>query len=88
MLEWFLARAGPPRFFLDLRAASGRPAVDSWMRTSREAFGGVWAADDSVGLNDTLKVRDWYDGLLFVSESTPTHPTSNARKTVARKEGF
>ena len=88
MLEWFLARAGPPCFFLDLRAASGRPAVDSWMRTSREAFGGVWAADDSVGLNDTLKVRDWYDGLLFVSESTPTHPTSNARNIVARKEGF
>ena len=87
-LEWFLARAGLPRFFLDLRAPSGKPAVEAWLRTSRLAFSGVWASDYTQPLNDTLKVRDWYDGLLFVSESTPTHPTSNARRIAARKEGF
>jgi erythromycin esterase len=86
MLEWFLARAGLPCFFLDLRAPSGKPPVDAWMRTPREAFFGSWGADPTT--NDTLKLRDWYDGLLFVSESTPTHPTSNARNIVARKEGF
>src|SRR5256714_11081082 len=29
MLEWFLARAGLPCFFLDLRAPSGKPPVDA-----------------------------------------------------------
>jgi len=86
MLEWFLARTGLPCFFLDLRTPSGKRMVDAWMRTPREAFFGSWGADPTT--NDTLKVRDWYDGLLFVNESTPTHPTSNARKIVARKEGF
>src|SRR5256714_2349005 len=86
MLDWFLACAGLPCFFLDLRAPSGKPPVDAWMRTPREAFFGSWGAAPEPP--DTLKVRDWYDGLLFVSESTPTHPTSNARNLVARKEGF
>ena len=85
-MDWFLARAGLPCFFLDLRAPSGKPPVEAWMRTPREAFFGSWGAAPEP--TDTLKVRDWYDGLLFVSESTPTHPTSNARKIVARKEGF
>jgi erythromycin esterase len=85
-LDWFLARAGLPCFFLDLRAPSGKPAVETWLRTPREAFFGSWGAAPEP--SDTLKVRDWYDGLLFVNESTPTHPTSNARKIVARKEGF
>jgi erythromycin esterase len=88
MLEWFLARAELPRFFLDLRAPFGKPSVDSWLHTSREAFAGGWASEHSVGINDTLKVREWYDGLLFVSESTPTHPTSHARNLVAKREGF
>jgi len=88
MLEWFLARAGVPRFFLDLRAPSGKPSVDSWLHTSREAFAGGWASEYSVGINDTLKVREWYDGLLFVSESTPTHPTAHARNMAAKREGF
>jgi erythromycin esterase len=87
-LEWFLARAGLPRFFLDLRAPSSKPSVEAWLRTPREAFDGVWAADFSGGLNDTLKVREWYDGLLFVSESTPTRPTAHARNLVAKREGF
>jgi erythromycin esterase len=87
-LEWFLARAGLPRFFLDLRAPSGKPAVEAWLRTSRMAFAGVWASDYTEALSQSLKVRHWYDGLLFVSESTPTHPTPNARNIVARKEGF
>lgn len=43
---------------------------------------------DPASLTDTSKVRDWYDGILFVNESTPTHPTANARKTVERKESF
>jgi len=90
-LESFLVRAQLPRFFLDLRAPAGTPAVDAWQRTSREAYGGVWAFQDPTtlaSLNDTLKVRDWYDGLLFVKESTPTHPTANARRIVERKESF
>jgi hypothetical protein len=87
-LEWFLARAGPPRFFLDLRAASRTPAIDAWLRTSRDSYWGTWRFADPASLSDTTKVRDWYDGILFVNESTPTHPTANARKTVERKESF
>lgn len=85
-LEWFLAHAGLPCFFLDLRAPSGKPPVDEWMRTRHEAFFGSWGSEYEP--NDTVKVHEWYDGLLFVSESTPTHPTSNARSIVARKESF
>src|SRR2546423_2298238 len=51
MLEWFLARAGLPRFFLDLRAPSGNPSVDSWLHTSREAFAGGWGTGKSVWVN-------------------------------------
>jgi erythromycin esterase len=88
-LEWFLARANLPRFFLNLRSDSGGPAIGAWLHAPRTAFGGSWAYEpDLPSLNDTVKVRAWYDGLLYVSESTPTHPTANARSVVARKEGF
>lgn len=86
--EEFLARAGPPIFFLDLRAASRTPAIDAWLRASRETYGGIWAFQDPSSLCDTTKVGDWYDGVLFVNQSTPTHPTPHARKTVERKESF
>ena len=90
-LEWFLARAQLPCYLLDLRATSGTPAVDAWLHTPREAYSGIWAYSDPstlASLYDTLKVRDWYDGLLFVKTSTPTHPTPNARRIVERKESF
>lgn len=90
-LESILAQAQLPCFFLDLRAVSAAPAVDAWMHTPREAYGGGWAYEDPATLaaeNDTVKVRDWYDGLLFVNTSTPTHPTANARRIVERRESF
>lgn len=87
-LEWFLARAELPRFFLDLRAASRTPAIDTWLRTSRDAYGGTWAFADPLTLKGVSKVGERYDGLLFVNESTPTHPTPHALKTVERKESF
>jgi erythromycin esterase len=90
-LESFLVRADLPCFFLDLRASPGTPAVDAWLHTPREAYGGVWAYQQPAtlaSLNDTLKVREWYDGLVFVKQSSPTHPTSNARRIVERRESF
>lgn len=86
--EWFLARAGLPNFFLDLRAASRTPAIDAWLRASRETYGGIWRFQDPSTLADTTKVGEWYDGVLFVDQSTPTHPTPHARETVERKESF
>jgi len=87
-LEWFLARAELPHFFLDLRAASRTPAIDAWLRTSHDTYDGTWAFQDPSRRNFAIKVRERYDGLLFVNESTPTHPTPHARKTVERRESF
>lgn len=87
-LEWFLARAELPRLFLDLRAASRTPAIDAWLRTSRDTYNGTYGFQDPRSRNYATNVRELYDGLLFVNESTPTHPTPHARKTVERKESF
>jgi erythromycin esterase len=90
--EWYLARAAIPQFFLDVRPASESPVAERWLRPVRNARRGSWAyqdpADSAAMMFLSLNVRDWYDGILFFAESTPSQPTANARAMVARKAGF
>ena len=87
-VEWSLARAHIPLFFLDLRAARESAPVGSWFRTPRNILSGGWAYSDGPRHAAQRAVSEWFDGILFVSTSTPTRPTANARSTAERKAGF
>jgi erythromycin esterase-like protein len=87
-LEWYLAQAGAGTLFLDLRAAHGDPLLVGWLRALRTTYDMSWAYQDPAQRSRAVPLREWYDGLLFVSESTPTRPTANARNTVAQKASF
>jgi len=87
-LPWFFSQVGIPRFFLDIRSASRSPSIDGWLRTPRESRTPGWAYADPTKTFFSMNARGRFDGILFVSELTPTRPTRNARDTVARGAGF
>ena len=71
-----LAQAGSPDLFLDIRAALGTASgADAlrWPFTVRATAGGQLPMRDGVRMVDqSLTLDDRFDGLLFVSRSTPS----------------
>jgi erythromycin esterase-like protein len=87
-LSWYLSRVGADQLFLDIRAVPRGSQVEQWLETPQVVRGASWAYSDPLKNASRQNVYERYDGILFVAESTPTHPTANARDIVARKIGF
>lgn len=72
------ARAGAPDLFLDIRSALGTPGGADALRgplTLRATAGGQIPMQNGVRVVDqSLTLSDRFDGLLFVSRSTPPAP--------------
>lgn len=92
IVSWIRANAIPLR--------SVRPTDDfSDLQPLKQAFADVrivGLGEASHGTSESqqaklflpMNVGDWYDGILFVAASTPTHPMSNARHIVSLHKGF
>lgn len=35
-----------------------------------------------------VEINKQYDGIIFIDKTTPTRPTANALKSIARREGL
>ena len=86
-IPWHLRQAGISNLILDLRATRRSDLVEHWLSTPHAIHHAPWVYRDPS--------RDWdqapltrFDGLLFVSDITPTRPTPNALRMIAEKKGF
>lgn len=86
-IPWYLSHAGQANLILDLRATPRDDLVAHWLATPHRIHHVVWAYRDTARVwNQTPLLR--YDGLVFVSDITPTQPTANALRIVSEKKGF
>ena len=82
-IEWYLARANRPLFFLDLRSAPA--GVGSWLRTPapmRSIGSGFSPTAPSRSESPTV-LADWYDGLFYTDQTTPARPNPTGRRGAA-----
>ncbi|WP_373518892.1 erythromycin esterase family protein [Pricia sp.] len=85
-LAWYLSKAMKGISFLDLRTPVSVSSIEKWMNTPQTFRYFGWLRHD-ISLRKTIpRVR--YDGILFIEETSPTIPTSNALMTVAKGEGL
>jgi erythromycin esterase-like protein len=87
-LPWCLTTTGHSALAVDLREARANPILDSWLqeRPTEHALG--WHLTDSSHFSEPWRSPKTYDGVLFVRDSTPTHPTPNARRAFTNRERF
>jgi erythromycin esterase-like protein len=84
-----LSHATVGNLLLDFRTAvRGDAALARWMAAPQLVHHGSWAYQEPSQAYGAMRVRDQFDGLLFITRTTATRPTPNARKTVANRRGI
>jgi erythromycin esterase len=87
-LAWYLASTSKKSLFINFRNTYSNPVVDKWMNTPIRFNDGHWLYRNASENFDSKKLKDLYDGILFMERSTPVHPTKNAIERSSRHIGF
>jgi erythromycin esterase len=87
-LGWYLKRTDERNLFLDLSNTVSDPVIDKWLDTPIRIVDGGWRYRNASENFETGKIKDWYNAILFIDSSTPTHPTKNALARSAERIGF
>jgi erythromycin esterase-like protein len=84
-----LSRANVGDLLLDLRStAPGDSAIARWWAAPQVLHHGTWAYQDPAEAYGTMRVREQFDGVLFIRRTTATRPTPNAVRNVASRRGI
>ena len=91
--SWYLSNVGKSPFFVDLRSAQVDPIVSKWLDTPKEITWGGWryGADKNnkpTATHTMVAIKGYFDGVVFIERSTPTHPTKNAVARSRNNEGL
>jgi hypothetical protein len=73
---------------IDFRASSTNSLVEKWLETSQKFSYGVWLFRGAIATYGDLILKGKYDGILFIEQSTPIHPTRNALEKSSKNGGF
>jgi erythromycin esterase len=81
--SWYLANVGKSPFFVDFRSAQADPIISKWLETPKEITWSGWinASDQNnqpMAYREVVTIKGFFDGVVFIEHSTPTHPTKNA----------
>lgn len=87
-LGWYLTQTGKKNLFIDLRQAPSHPIVAQWLDTPIRFNNGHWLYRGAKKNFSTQKIKDSYDGILFIERSTPVQPTKTAQVRSASRIGF
>jgi erythromycin esterase-like protein len=87
-INWYFAHTGKENLFVDLRQASSNAVVDKWLDTPSSFGEGNWGHRNANENFWITKLKDLYDGILFIERSTPAHPTKNALSRSIGRIGF
>ena len=80
-IEWYLARANRPLFFLDLRSAP-TGGVGQWLRSPApmRSIGSGFSPKAPSRFESPTVLADWYDGLFYIDQTTPARPNPTGRR--------
>lgn len=78
-INGYLHNTDEETFFVDLRKSNINPLMKSWMKTRQKMVRGAWRFNGKGSIKE-YKLYGHYEGILFIDQSTPTHPTENAKK--------
>jgi erythromycin esterase len=83
-LPWQLGQAEPDAFALDLRQCDD-PVITSWLTNAQLEHGGMWIQIDPTTAYHDATIGRHYDGIIYIRQINPSHPTENARRTAAAR---
>lgn len=87
-INWYLHGTNIERFFIDLRSGLPDAIVEKWQETSQKFNNGRWRDRASDANYNYLVLKGSFDGILFIEQSTPAHPTRNTLERTSKKIGF
>jgi erythromycin esterase len=87
-LPWHLSRAGLDDAIINLRTPPGAPAIQQWLQTPLPVHAINWVYNDPEAQWEPRAPGLAYDGIAFISTSTPSHPTPTAQATAARGDAL
>jgi erythromycin esterase len=87
-VDWYLARTEKGNLFIDLRSTSSNLVVNTWLESPIRYGRGNWGYRGSNENFEIRKLKDFYDGILFIERSTPVRPTKNALARSKNRIGF
>jgi erythromycin esterase-like protein len=71
-------------FALHLRRPT---AIERWLTSPRVAHDGMWIYIDPSTAYLDARMGEQFDGIIFIRDITPIHPTENALRTTAALVG-
>ena len=87
-VPWCLEATGLGDFTLDLHRGVGNPDVAPWLNTPQRYHGAGWAVQEPSEAFDPVDLGEAFDGIIFVGEVSPAHPTENARANALGDRGL
>ena len=85
---WYLSHSNIGDLVLDLRAPLNNPIVEKWLHAPLKVYLAGWVYSEDKDYITELELMRDYDGIIFIDRTTPTRPTANAFKTIAKREGL
>jgi hypothetical protein len=85
-LERYLVGTGKNNLFIDLRETPTDPVVAKWLETPIRFNTGGWPYRSAEKNFKKGKIKDLYDGILFIERSSPVQPTKAAKSV--KRQGF
>ena len=85
---WDLSQNGKANLLIDFRPSISDPFIDKWLDSPGKVGNGSWVYK---GPNKNFKIqrlKSLFDGVIFIEQSTPSHPTTNALVRSNAKIGF
>ncbi len=88
-LPWYLFHARQGDLFLNMRTPMTDNTVAQWWNTPQKTRDVAWIyQNDPAQFFLEVNLKQYYDGLLFIEETTRARPTRNALELASRKAGF
>lgn len=82
-IDWYFSSTGYDKLFVDLQPAHQNIDMNTWMKTPQKKVQSGWPYRGKGAIKSKVVLKDRYDGVLFIEESTPTHPTKALKRRSA-----
>jgi hypothetical protein len=68
--------------------SAGPTAIERWLTSPRVAHDGMWIYIDPSTAYLDARIGEQFDGIIFIRDITPIHPTENALRTSRAHRGL
>jgi len=75
---WYLNKTEKGNSFIDFRLTPTNFLIDQWLDAKMKFVNGSWHHKSPKENYDYIRLKDKYDGIVYLAHSTPSHLTKNA----------